>query len=318
MGTLTQELKRDITYSLANFIADNSCSAAKIASDLKVNEAYISQILNYKYAIGKTEIKDKYFSLIAQYVGVKLKKDYWQRCDTRQSLMIEAYIAEAKDFSMIKTVIGETGVGKTFTVDAFVDAYKQESVYRITVGQLHTVVNVIDDLLIAMNIDLKGDKVSKLRKMQEFLKDKHHSGKTPLIIIDEAENLKLPVIGLLKQLYDMVVKTRYCGIVLIGTSQLTEKIEKMVRRNKIGVPQFLRRIKAGMEIIKSIDWWKDKAFINYLKELVGEHSGIIPLLKELANNYGEVNDYIEPAMRDAERLNEEFNYEFFVKRYRLR
>lgn len=318
MKTLTIDQKNAVSEALKEYLLRTNCKADKIAYDLDFNEAYISRIRTGQYKISKTTVSDKYFTAVAQYIGFKLKKEYWQRCDTTQSLRIYSRINEAKEFSVIRTIIGDTGVGKTYTVDGFVDNNKENKVYRITVGQLHTIVNVIDDLLVAMKLELKGDKVSKLRRMQSFLSDLSLQGWHPLIIIDEAENLKLPIMGLMKQLYDDVVKPKYCGVVLIGTSQLSDKIMKMTKRNKIGVPQFWRRIKAGMETIEHSDWFNDPAFMFYLKELVGD-TRILTLLKkgEMACNYGEVNDYIEPAMRDAERLGEEFNYEFFCRRYRL-
>lgn len=316
MMTYTQTQKENITEALKSYIDETGCKASKIAADLRINEAYVSQVLNGKYSIGKSDIKTRQLSMIAKYVGLNFEREWWRKVDTLQSMSIEAYLYEAKDFATIKTIIGDTGVGKTYTVDCFVETNKQDVVYRITVGVLHTMVNVIDDIMNAMNLECKGDKVSKLRKIEAYMKELHHTGRKPLLIIDEAENLKLPIIGLMKQIYDMLVKPRYCGIVLIGTSQLIEKFEKMVRKNKIGVPQFMRRIKSGIERVYTVEWHKDKAFIVYLQELVGD-DGIITLLKENASNYGEVNDFVEPAMRDAERLGEEFNYDFFCQKYKL-
>ncbi|MEG1554839.1 MAG: ATP-binding protein [Rikenellaceae bacterium] len=310
------EQKEMITSALVAYIKDTRCAAAKIANDLNINEAFLSQVRNGKYSITKSTIKTRQLSMIAKYVGLAFERKWWYKVDTLQSMSIEAYLYEAKDFATIKTIIGDTGVGKTYTVDCFVEANKQDVVYRITVGALHTMVNVIDDIMHTMNLECKGDKVSKLRKIEARMKELSHMGRKPLLIIDEAENLKLPIIGLMKQIYDILVKPRYCGVVLIGTSQLIDKFEKMVRKNKIGVPQFMRRIKSGIERVYSVEWHEDKAFMIYLQELVGDDR-IITLLKENASNYGEVNDFIEPAMRDADRLCEEFNYEFFKNKYRL-
>lgn len=242
------------------------------------------------------------------------ERQWWTKVDTIQTLSIETHLYEAKEFSLIKVVIGNTGIGKTFTVDSFVKA--EQHVISVTVGGLHSVVNVIDDIMNAIGLEVKGDKVSKLRRIEAHMATLCGKGVKPLIILDEAENLKLPVIGLMKQFYDTLVKPRYCGIVLIGTPQLTTKLEKLAAKNRLGVPQFLRRIKSGIENVSAEEWYRDTAFTDYLRGLVKDDR-IITLLKGLAANYGEVNDYVEPAMREAELLEEEFTYEFFCEKYRL-
>lgn len=312
----TLEQKEAITIALNGYMERTGCAASKISRDLKINEAYISTIKNSQYTIGKSDIKSRQLSMVASYVGLTFEREYWRKVDTYENICFESYMYEAKDFSTIKTIIADTGAGKTFAVDSFMESNKHDYVFRIVVGSLHNIGDVINDLVVAMGLEHKGRKLAELNEISRYIAKLHFAGHKPLIMIDEIENLKVPVIGLLKYIYDILVKPHYCGLVLIGTPQFIEKLEKFERKNKVGVPQFLRRIKSGIEYVKKRMWYDDEAFMNYLIELVGDDR-IVTLLKGVASNYGEVNDYVEPAMRDADRLGEEFNYEFFKKKYRL-
>lgn len=318
MRSLSLTQKTNISVALNKYIDKKICSQQKIADDCGFNEAYITQIKKGEYRVGKSPIKDEQFSLVANYIGLKLKKEYWQKVLTKENIMIEDALNDAKEYATIKTVIANTGAGKTFTVDDFMSTNKENCVFHITVGQLHKVKNVIDDILFEMKIKPKGDPLNRLRQITKYVTSLYHQGKHPLIIIDEAENLKLPVLGFTKQIYDAIVKPEICGVVLIGTDQLLASIKKMEDSNKLGIPQFARRIRAGIVDVEKVrgKWHEDNNFLEYVTGLVWDVQ-IVTLLKEQARNYGEVHDFVVAAMRDADRCGEEFNYEFFIDKYNL-
>ena len=135
-------------------------------------------------------------------------------------------------------------------------------------------------------------------------------GHKPLIIIDEAENLKLPVIQMLKGLYDNL--TGYASIVMIGTSQLTDALQKMTRSNRNGAPQFFRRIKAGIKIIPVYN-----DYLPFFEKLKIEDKGLRKLLTAICSNYGELHDYLEPAIREADERGVELTDDFFRLMYNM-
>ena len=322
---LTEEQKKQISDALDAYVVEKGISYNTVAKGCRVSATYFSYIKKGDYFVpsqhGETVIPDSLFTKIARYVEFSLEKESWKRVMTAETIIIEQKLIEAKENGTFKAIIGASGCGKTYTVDHFVAREKHSHVYRITDGCLHKVSDVISDLTDEMRLMVKGKtQVGKLRAIENKISKIYSSGGTPLIIIDEAENLKLPVFGFVKQLYDILIKNgkkeKMCGIVLIGTEQLTRKIEKMSVRDKEGMPQFTRRIKAGVELIDHREWYKDKGFVNYVTELTGEKD-IVTLLKGMANNYGEVNDYLQPAMRNADKYGEPFTLQFFKEEYRV-
>lgn len=322
---LTIEQKNEIKKALELYVIENNISYGEVSKGTRANASYFTQICKGHYFTpnqnGETVIPDAVFRKIASYVGYELERINWHRVITSETLIIEQKLIEAKDNSALKAIIGSTGCGKTYTIDHFVAKNKHSDIFRITVGCLHKVSDVIDDLLDVMRLEVtQKSLVKKLRAIEKNITDIYLSGGSPLIIIDEAENLKLPVFGLVKQLYDGLIKNakrdKMCGIVLIGTPQLMNKIEKLSRKDKEGMPQFTRRIKAGCEVMDERAWYGDRKFMDYITSLTGDR-GIIELLKGMAENYGEVNDYLEPAMQNAEKYGNEFTLSFFKQEYRI-
>ena len=96
----------------------------------------------------------------------------------------------------------------------------------------------------------------------------------------------------MKALYDGVVG--YAGLVLIGTTQLTRSLAKLKNKDRQGMPQLYRRIKAGIRHINPVPDFS----IFYAKYQV--EKPLVKLLDSLCENYGELHDYLEPVLREAD------------------
>lgn len=141
------------------------------------------------------------------------------------------------------------------------------------------------------------------------MKELKRSGHQPQIILDEAENLKLPVIKSLKAIYDFC--NGYASITLIGTQQLIDDLIKMKKKNRGGVPQFYRRIKASIRNVST-------AFdFTPFFEKHNVEKPLRRLLVDLCENYGELHDYLEPALREADERDEPLTEELFRLIYNL-
>jgi type II secretory pathway predicted ATPase ExeA len=151
----------------------------------------------------------------------------------------------------------------------------------------------------------------RLKKVSRKLRDMQLSGCKPVVIIDEAENLQKPAIKMMKSLYDSIKD--YCSIVLIGTDQLTNKLDALSEKNEDGIPQFCRRFKAGKRNMPPIR--KEKMFQPFLEKIEDEE--LRRTLLGQCNNYGELNDFLEPAMREADMFGVELTVEFFCNKYGL-
>ena len=128
--------------------------------------------------------------------------------------------------------------------------------------------------------------------------------------VSEVHEVYLQVIQMLKGLYDGVIN--YASVVMIGTSQLTDALQKLSHSNKNGAPQFFRRIKAGIRVIPA-----HKDFKPFFQKFKIDDKGLRDLLTRLCNNYGELHDYLEPALREADEAGQPLTEQFFRVMYNL-
>jgi hypothetical protein len=108
-----------------------------------------------------------------------------------------------------------------------------------------------------------------------------------------------------KELYDGLLK--YCAIILIGTDELLDKLDKMRKRKKEGMRQFYRRLKFTVRILPSID----TTFKMFLNDI--EDKELKAFLQPNCDNYGELHDALVPAMREADRTGEQLTESFVRK-----
>lgn len=310
---LAAEIKNNIIAYAIQWMEANNINQADLARRTKINTGYLSNMLRGNYSIevdGKdVEIADKWFSQLAEVIGYAIKKQYWGTVITPEFEMTIHELTVAKNNPSVITIINETGLGKTFAVDKF---YKQNPLhtYKITVSALHKMHDIINEIAAAIGTPVRAQKLTTLLYIVLKFREIKMMGHQPLIIIDEAENLKLPTIQLLKAIYDQLVG--YASIVLIGTTQLTEALERMRRNNKPGAPQFYRRIKAGIKIIPS-----SPDFKLFYEKLNITDKGLQKLLNGLCSNYGELHDYLEPALREADERDEPLTENLFRLMYNM-
>lgn len=305
---MKNEIKLQIIEATQAYMMNKNVTAKDVAKLSGVNESYVSNMLRgiFTQKAGKGKdvaIADKYFRKLAELVDFKIKKQYWDTVITKEFEELIAAMDDAKRYSKCKVLIGETGCGKTYALDKFVRT-NPANTYRITVSALYNLTDIINELLYRLKLDERGTKVSRLRRIAFKLRDIKQTGGQPIIFIDEAENLKVPALQMIKSLYDALGD--HCPIVLIGTPELIYKMKKMLRKKKDGIPQFWRRFKAGLQELPEVD----KSFTLFLNSKV-QDKGLRKLLCLLCDNYGELHDYLEPALREADRLGQELNETFF-------
>ncbi len=193
-----------------------------------------------------------------------------------------------------RTIIGEPGSGKTMAISM----YKEKNplhTFVITINSLVTVADIIMELLRLLGLPMGGSRASKVAQIIAKMREIKNAGGNPLIIFDEAENIESKTMKLLKGLFDGL--NRFAAIVLVGTSQLIRKILGNKRRDKDAGPQFYRRYYPGVVYLAEMDR-KFKQFFDGLKIT---DVGLRKLLCLLCENYGELNAYLEPVMREAWR-----------------
>lgn len=281
-------------------------SQNEVAKKLSINAAYISAIVNGEDKVGKSTISDMYWQKIAELVGIQVTKKYWEVKQTPQMVAILDALEDAKNFGRTITIVGETGCGKSFTIDELFMKKNPVACYKIVIGNLDNIGDIIDKLADAIGLKLGNmNKSKKLKEVTYALLLMQFRGQKPLVIFDEAEYMSHVALCSIKSMYDLL--NGICGLVMVGTEQIIRNYDRLKNKNKIGIPQLYRRIKFGIRYIPNID----KKYNEFLLDV--EDKELIKWLRSNCENYGELHDVLEPAKREAERLGEPLSYELVMK-----
>ncbi len=281
-------------------------SQNEVAKKSGINAAYVSAIVNGEDKVGKSEIADMYWLKLAEVVGVRVNKSYWETIGTPQMIAIIAALEESRDYGRTITIVGETGSGKSYTIDELFMKRYPVGCFKITIGSLDNIGDIVDKLADAIGLKLGTmSRSAKLREISNTLLYMKYQSKKPIVIFDEAEYMSHVALCAIKYMYDLL--NGICGIVMVGTEQILRNYDRLKNKNKTGIPQLYRRIKFGIRQIPSID----KRYKEFLGEI--EDRELLKWLRSNCENYGELHDVLEPAKREAERLGEPLSYELVMK-----
>ena len=297
-------LKNQIVDALEQYLNKYEMSANVFADKTGINEAYISNMRNRSFTVGKTEIRNNWFEAVASKIGFELQKTYWKTQLTHQTTAMLAVLQDAKEFGYTNVIIGETGSGKSYTAKLFADVNPQH-LFIIKVGSSDNLSDLIDKILEASKISTAKTKSKNINAIVKHFQKLKFEGHNPMIIFDECEFVKQPTLCMMKELVDALFK--YCAIILIGTDELIDKLDRMRKRKKEGIRQFYRRLKFTIRILPSVDT-TFKLFLNDI-----EDKALKEFLQRNCENYGELHDALVPAMREADRTGEPLTESFVRK-----
>lgn len=293
--------KQQIVAAVKDYMSNYNLTQADVARKADIRKEYLNIILkensDFMYDAGgkKGLINVKVFNHLADLVGFSIDKVYWTPQPTEQMVSVLANLEDAKKFGATNVIIGETGAGKTYTINLFANKHPLDT-FIVTVGSTDTLADLIDKVIDSLKISTGKSKSKKLRDIAKRMKDLKAQGYSPQLIFDESEYMKQPALCSMKELYDNL--HQYCSIVLVGTDQLTTNIEKLQKRNKAGIPQLYRRIKFGIRVLPVID----RRFDLFVKDI--QDKNLIKFITKHCDNYGELHDVLVPTLREADRTNE--------------
>ncbi len=305
-------------YAAANgWVSDKSSGVNQLAQFTKVNVMYVSHIMRYDFTYKdpksseNRDIADRWFQQLADCIGLRLEKEHWPHVDTPQFKEIDLELRESLATSATRVLICESGAGKTYTVDRFKKEFPNR-VFVVTCHRFDCVSDLIEKMAEATGRPVEGKTISRrLSRLNVWLYSQGRvDGSKPMIIFDEAENLTLTTLQALKAMYDTIKWS--CATVLIGTDQLIDTLERLKSKNKKGIPQFYRRFKAGIRYITPMD----RRFDVFLDGLPYPAS-FKNTIRGVCENYGELHDFLVPAMREAEEMDVPLTERFFRMKYKL-
>lgn len=301
---MTLEVKNKIVDALENYLSVHKMSANQFVDKTGINEAYISNMRNRTFIVSKTEIKSNWIEAVANAIGYELQKNYWKTQMTPQTTAMLAILEDAKAFGSTNVIISETGSGKTYTSELFAKVNPQH-LFIIKVGASDNLSDLIDKILEEAKIPTAKTKSKNINAIVKHFQKLKFEGQKPMIIFDECEYMKQPTLCMMKELYDGLIKN--CSIILVGTDELLDKLDKMRKRKKEGIRQFYRRLKFTIRILPSID----PTFKHFLNDI--EDKKLKAFLQRNCDNYGELHDALVPAMRESDRTGEPLTESFVRK-----
>lgn len=236
----------------------------------------------------------------------------WQNFATIQFKEIISELVDAKEEQKAIMLIANTGLGKSHAIKQFCTKNPKHT-YLVTLGDSYNLTALINELLELLGLKPWHGKNSRHRRLKDLangLIEVGENGAKPIIILDEAENAKMPMLKAFKELYDAVKD--HCSITLIGTDQLIDAINKKWVGQSI--PQLRRRFKAGTRFITPFSKVRDmKPFLN---AYIPNEQDLQDLLIELCENYGELHDYLDSFLRHCDKKNlqpTEENFRLYFK-----
>lgn len=241
----------------------------------------------------------------------------WAEMPTIQAKEILTELIDGKENSRALLLISGTGMGKTYGVDLFCKKFAKHT-YRVTVGDSWKPKDLADAVIELLSIKPTWYKHEasirlKLKAIAKEFKRLKEEGATPILIIDESENLKPAFLKMIKELYDAIIK--YCSIVLIGTPFILDSLLNLRNKNRMSVPQTYRRFKSGIRYISEID--KARDYRPFFDRYIKQYPDVQDLLLKHADNYGELHDYLDPLLRHCAKKGEEPSAKLFQFMHRI-
>lgn len=296
---MQQEQKQQIVDAANSYIKDKGLSANDLSRLSGVNSGYLSQMLRGQFTTvvnnKDVTIADQWFAKLATAIDLPLTKQFWEALATPQFIQVISALEKTKLRGDTAMLIGETGCGKTYSIDRFC-ARNPLHTYRVTVSSVYRLPDLLNELLEKLGIQYSLTDTNHKKRIDLIsgkLNEIRHNGGFPIIIIDEGENLEMSVLKAIKALYDAIENK--CAMVLVGTEQLLVKLSNLRKRNRDAIPQLYSRFKSGMRVINSID----KDFTIFFEKHV-EDNGLRKLLANVCETYRDLYKYLVPVMRECD------------------
>ena len=190
MPNLTDLQKGSISISANKYIEsqEGKLSQAAFAKLAGIDKAYVNQILNNKTHIGSTKIADKYYLAIANYLGVPITNMSWGHFNTYNFKKIINKLNTARERTERCGIDGKSGKGKTYACEMFKKRYPSNTFY-VKCSAIDNAKELAQSIANEVGSSDAGTKGKIIKNACEHL---INMGNNPMLIIDEAENLKKP------------------------------------------------------------------------------------------------------------------------------
>ena len=155
------EEKQSIIQAAQAYMEEKGISQNELSKLTGVNVSYLSSMMKGVFTFinsrtGKeSDIDDKWFLALAGRIGHKVAKEYWPLVETEQFIDIVKELTEAKETATTRIIVGETGCGKSYTVERFRQAYPQGT-YVVTCNQNDSISDLVRKIQKVLKVSFDG------------------------------------------------------------------------------------------------------------------------------------------------------------------
>ncbi|MEM4625273.1 MAG: AAA family ATPase [Candidatus Pacearchaeota archaeon] len=211
-----QENFKNEVLSFLNAIkkVDPTFSQSRLATMAGISPAALSSVLSGKYTGDVEAIAKKIKAVIErekEKALTQIKKPTFVRTSVYEQMSYVMNIAQAD--AQIVVFTGDAGIGKTVSLKAYLE--ENPSAILIETDPTYTVGTILEELAIALGIEMKGRKDRLEKAIIAKLK-----GSERMIIVDEAEYLPTKALDILRRIHDKAE----IPVVLAGMDRLIYNI----------------------------------------------------------------------------------------------
>lgn len=206
-------------------------SANNAAKIIGISGATLNNVLNQTWK-AKPELtpSEEMWRRLAVWAGVLTE---WKTAHTSDFKKITGICRHAQEMTISKAISFSPGTGKTWALREY--ANNNPAVYYIECEEYWNKKIFLQKLCSVMGIN---NAMLNVAEMVEEIIDFLNSKDKPLVIIDEADKLKDPVINLYKTFYNKTLS----GFILCGAPYFKNRIEKGCRLQKQTYQEIYSRI----------------------------------------------------------------------------
>ncbi|MDO5352258.1 MAG: AAA family ATPase [Succinatimonas sp.] len=229
---------------LENYMKESGISQARIAPLMGVSMTALSQYRNGKYKgdVNAVEAKiEEYLNTVEAQQEIKEKVLEYKADEDYIPISISEDIYRMIKYAQLNGGIaiahGDAGIGKTKAAQKFVRENPTQAIYLEMSPVAGTLTNMLRILARALRLPESTNKFNLMMDIRDKLE-----GTNKVVIIDEAQHLKLSALEQIRTLADpnSITGTKGVGIVLIGN---TEVYSKMKGKQEAQFAQLFSRIK---------------------------------------------------------------------------
>jgi len=294
---ISKSTKQEIVEATKKYMSSNGLSQDSFSEHVRkitgqgFSVAYLNDILKGNLTTGpkKTQINDKYFLRMADAINLKIRKTFRQHHNTDNFVACMNTFEDARETAMPWGLDGGTGDGKSYAAVQY-QKENPKNTYIVRCDGDLTAKSFFVEAAHAVGIVNDGAAYNIRKNIVQKLRNEED----PLLIIDEAENLKDRAWESMKRIMDDL--KGHCGIVFIGANSFEAMLEKKAAKLKGCFPQVVRRIREG-------------GFKQLFKmtvedvEVIAKHYGVtkqtyVKALYDTCRNMGELTAMLERVMRE--------------------